>query len=135
MRELLALQAHELAQALRVELRLSEPPPARLRQRVLLLLKLMDALGERALEPLDLRTELLDLLALPEALLRVLLHGLLVEGHLAPQLLALLLEHFLRLLQRVRLSHLQPQLLRHPSVLEEDLLRRRIESLDGLLLR
>ena len=64
----------------------------------------------------------------------VLLDGLLVELHLALQLLVLLLQIALRLLQLVRLLHLQPLLLGHPSVLEEDLLGRRVESLDRLLL-
>ena len=64
----------------------------------------------------------------------VLLDGLLVELHLALQLLVLLLQIALRLLQLVRLLHLQSQLLGHPTVLEEDLLGRSIESLDRLLL-
>ena len=50
--------------------------------------------------------ELLDLLGLPVALLGVLLDALLVQLHLVPQLLVLLLEVRLRLLQLVRLLHL-----------------------------
>ena len=132
--QLLRLHAHELAQPLAVEFHLGDLAAVGGDESLFLLLVLARRRPEGALERLHLAAELLDLARLAEALLGVLLDGLLVELHLALQLLVLLLQIALRLLQLVRLLHLQSQLLRHPTVLEEDLLGRSIESLDRLLL-
>mmetsp|Transcript_30344 Transcript_30344/g.74724 ORF Transcript_30344/g.74724 Transcript_30344/m.74724 type:complete len:272 (-) Transcript_30344:661-1476(-) len=104
--QLLGLQSHQLPQPRRIELGLSNLLAVGLSDGILLSLKLAHGVGERALEGLDLGAQLLDLLRLPEALLRVLLDRLLVELHLAPQLLVLFLERPFALLELVRLLHL-----------------------------
>mmetsp|Transcript_27636 Transcript_27636/g.89250 ORF Transcript_27636/g.89250 Transcript_27636/m.89250 type:complete len:222 (+) Transcript_27636:734-1399(+) len=69
------------------------------------------------------------------ALLSVLLDSLIIECHFALQATVILLGRLVDLLELVRLPYLQPQLLCHSAILEENLLCGGVQPLDRLLLR